>query len=311
MSAPVITAGVPRRDDCPILTRLKAFVVDQGVAAILEHTFRDRDGRVLDISNLVGASPQSASISDSVSASDTPTCSVKVRIKEFLGTGYDDISNPVWTLDGSTVNAETGKVRAQLTWPVVERAGIYEMSWAIYDHNNGPVLVNRGLLSVERSLWAIDPLLSRNDIGPPTLQEVRMRIRDSAGADNVLLDAIEFSDEEVMLAMTEPVRKWNEEPPPIRRFTTRDFPFRGAWITGVMAQLHYTAAAFYRRNRLAHAAGGTAIDDLNKEREYMAEADRLWTNEYVPWLRRKKVEINLKLFMGESRSAYSFRNGGW
>jgi hypothetical protein len=36
------------------------------------------------------------------------------------------------------------------------------------------------------------------------------------------------------------------------------------------------AANHYRRNRLAHSAGGVTIDDKNKEREYMAEGQRLW-----------------------------------
>ena len=37
MSDTIVRPGIPEIDDCKILTRLKAFLVDQGVCATLEH----------------------------------------------------------------------------------------------------------------------------------------------------------------------------------------------------------------------------------------------------------------------------------
>ena len=68
------------------------------------------------------------------------------------------------------------------------------------------------------------------------------------------------------------------------------------------------AANHYRRNRLQHQAGGVSVDDKNKEREYMAEGQRL-QQEYSAWLANKKVEINLKKFAGQAWSEYSWRQG--
>jgi hypothetical protein len=51
--------------------------------------------------------------------------------------------------------------------------------------------------------------------------------------DNTLLLDVEFNDDQILMAMTEPVRLWNETPPPIRTYSTTTFPFRGAWMIGV------------------------------------------------------------------------------
>lgn len=293
----VVTAGIPRKDGCPVLTRLKAFIVDQGVLATLEHAFRDKLGKVADLSPLF---PES-----SASASETAGQNrIKLRIKEFLGSSVQPSSNPLWEVDGAVIDAGRGKIQATLDADLVQLSGMYELSWAVVNEDDAPVLVDRGLLSIERSLWTADPQRAMRDVGPPTLQEIRQRMFDSSAADNTLLAEIEFGDEQILLAMAEPIRAWNEEPPPIGRFTTRDFPFRGAWVTGIMAQLHLTAGNHYRRNRLAHSAGGTSIDDKNKEREYMAEGQRLWTD-YILWLRRMKAQINARSFVGSLASAYS------
>jgi hypothetical protein len=73
-----------------------------------------------------------------------------------------------------------------------------------------------------------------------------------------------------------------------------------------MGQLHLMAANHYRRNVMKSASGG--MSDKDKEREYMAEGRRLW-DEYVAWVRTKKVELNLKTFAGQSLSQYSHL--GW
>lgn len=307
----VTRAGIPEIDSCPILTRLKAFLVDQGVTTTLEHTFRDRTGNPVDLSSwLVSTAGSESSSSSASESSPGPAGTVKLRTKEWLGVGCSPTNNPVYDAFGEAVDAEAGVVRVTLDAEMVEHAGIYEMNWAVLDENSRPVVLDRGLLSVERSMFALSPVVQSRDLGPPTIQEVRMRLMDSMSTENQLLDDVEFKDEQILLAMSEPVRLWNESPPPLgRHYTTRNFPYRGSWILGVLAQLHLTAANHYRRNRLQHTAGGTMIDDKNKEREYMMEGQRLW-EEYRGWMLTKKVELNLKSFSGTSLSTYSSR-AGW
>jgi len=300
----IVRAGIPEMDDCKILTRLKAFIVDQGVCATLEHTFRDRLGRPVNLSNWLTGSSASASASSSAQA---PAGAIKVRVKEWLGDAPDAGRNPVWDIDGVAADPVGGIVRVTLEDTLVERAGIYELSFAVVNTAGRPLAVDRGLLSVEKSLFPVDLRYAREELGPPTIQEVRMRLMDSSRNENLLLDDVEFKDEQILMALWEPIRLWNETPPPIQRFTTKTFPYRGAWVSGVLAQLHLMMANHFRRNTFRGAAGGTS--DKDKEREYLAEGTRLW-QEYTAWLHNKKIELNVKLFAGASISSY-YARGGW
>jgi len=300
----IITAGIPEKDSCPVLTRIKAFIVDQGVLCALEHTVRDRRGKVVDLSKYFASS-----VSESSSASESgETGTVELRVKDWLGTGWSDERNPVWQIIGEPADPEKGTIRATLEESLVAKPGIYELSWGIRNAAGSLVMTNQGILSVEKTLFGSLQDIKTND-GPPTINEIRMWMMDSAASENSLLDDVEFGDEQIMLALTAPIRQWNETPPPIETFTTRTFPFRGAWATGALAQLYKMAAAHYRRNFLQTSGGGVSVADKAKEKDYLGEAVRL-QNEYDAWLINKKVEINMKKFVGQSRSAYSGR-GGW
>jgi hypothetical protein len=299
----VVRAGIPEMDDCKILTRLKAFIVDQGVSATLEHVFRNKNGQAVDLTEWLGAG---VSESGSSSSSVTPAGTCKVRIKRWGVDSGSSTQNPIYDIYGEAYNAGKGILRFTLEEEVVERSGIYELSFAVIDENGRPISIDRGIMSVERSMFALDMSLNRKQLGPPTLQEVRMRLMDSSRNENLLLDDIEFKDEQILQALWEPIRFWNETPPPIERFSTHDFPFHGAWIIGVLGQLHMTMANHYRRNVYRGATGGT--NDKDKEREYLGEGQRLW-EEYKAWVLNKKVECNLRKFAGQAISAYSTRSG--
>jgi hypothetical protein len=297
-----IIAQIPEIDNCPILTRLKAFVIDQGVTSTLQHTFRDRTGNPIDLSGWL-SSPNSASTS-----SNPPAGMVKIRVKEWVAEGNNPCVNPLYENWGDSSDPVNGVVEANLTDDMVAQAGIYEVHWAVIDESGRAVLVDRGIMSVERSLFALDVEEIYKNRGPATLQEIRMMMMDSSRNENILLDDIEFHDEQILLALAKPIRLWNETPPPIDVYTTRTFPFRGAWTSAVLGELHIIAANRYRRNRLAHTAGGVSIDDLNKEREYMAEGQRL-VQEYTAWMSNKKIAMNMRRFVGSSLSEYSWRQG--
>jgi len=74
-------------------------------------------------------------------------------------------------------------------------------------------------------------------------------------------------------------------------------------LKGIQAYLYRMAANTYRRNSLAYNAGGVAIDDKNKEREY-ASAGSEMLREFQDMVQAKKVEINIAGFAGNVRSQY-------
>lgn len=306
MELGVITAGIPEIDGCPVLTRVKAFIVDQGTAATLEHTFRDRSGRPVDLSDYLAAS-DSESLSESTSS--TPGGAV-LRVKEWDSVGgHSKHRNPLWTLTAEPYDQSGGVLRAALDPDIVERAGLYQLSWAVLNSSGRPIAVNDGLLSVERSLYPNDPSILYSDLGPPTVNEIRMAMRDSGRGENLLLDDFEFGDDQILQAIVTPVQYWNEALPPIRTYTTRNFPFRYNWKRAIVAYLMEAAAHGYRRNRLATAAGGVSVDDQNKEREYLMEADRRLT-EFRDWVLNKKTSINAGMVGGSFGSSYGGR-GYW
>lgn len=299
----VVEAGIHRIDDCPVLTRLKAYIVDQGVVCSLKHRFRDRQGNPIDLSQYL---PVPASQSDSESEVD-PGGSVILRIRDWMGVGINSNST-IYEIVGEAVDPVDGIVKADLEAVCVKEAGIYELTWAVKNADGDFVVANSGIMSVERNLLTRETLRSKNDPGPPTINEIRMWMMDSSGSENTLLDDVEFSDEQICLALTRPIQRWNEAPPPIETYTTRNFPYRGAWASAVLGELFIMMASHYRRNRLGGAAGGLQIDDKNKEREYMAEGQRR-LDEYQQWLLNKKVEVNMRKFAGMNISRYS--RSGW
>ena len=299
-----IEAGVSVKDGCPILPRIKSFITQQGVLCRLKHVMRDRKGNPIDFTQIEEYQANSASSSSSIPNG----ISVVLMAKEWSGRGYSDTTNPIFNMPGEFVAPEQGIVSCALDKKLLAEAGIYELSWGILDSERNALFAEQGILSVERTLLGSFDT-QKNRQGPFTINELRMLLMDSSNAENFLLDEVEFSDEQLLLAMSEPINEWNETPPPIRKFTTRDFPFFRAWATGVKGALYVMAAAWYRKNSLQSAGGGLQVQDRNKEREYMTEGLRL-KEEYTKWLLNKKVEINMKLFVGSAVTAYS-RHSGW
>lgn len=317
-----VTADLPEIDGCRVLTRMKAFVVPQGIAPTLEHVFRDASGNALDIDRLCGgplypypgpipipvspgsetsvSASESSGSESSQSASQAADCSVVLRLKEAIAPAGS--GNRVWQFPGTIVAPRDGLVRFPVAAKAVERAGIYEMSMALLDADDNPRHVENPFLWVEHSLFG--PRTRRCMTGPPNLQEVRQAIIDSHSAENLLLDALEFADDQILHAMLRPVRLWNELPPPIDLcFDSRTFPFKEAWLKGTAAQLFLAAAHNYRRNHLPYQAGGVAIADKDKEEVY-AKAGTALFEEYRTFVLAKKYQFNSQSFRGWMGSTY-------
>lgn len=296
----VVNETVPTLFDCPVLDRLLAYEVDQGTSPTLEHIFRDAQGNPVDLSSFL-ADSDSQSLSDSLS--DSAYGSAVLRVREYTGRGLDGCVDKIWEYPVTSPDPENGVLRADLTadgvaqGDVTDEAGAYEAQWAIRDSNDKVVAISRSILSVERSLFApIAPQLIGN-LGPPTIREIRMSMRDAV-ATNLLLDGHEFGAEEILRAIVRPIQQWNETPPLVPpRYTTRTFPYREYWLKSINADLYFTAAAFYRRNKQQFSGSGLSNTDMDREREYMNVATLL-KNEWDTFLVHTKINSNSKRFFG-------------
>lgn len=299
MEFDVVKSEIPEIDGCPLYRSVKAFLVDQGVKAVLEHQLRGRDGLVLNLSSLF---PSGESESES---EDAGTGSIKIRIKEVISTALSPTTNPLWEVPAWVVDAENGIVRCKLTAPIVELAGIYEVGYGIMDGDD-VVAIDSAVMSVESSLFAARTSTILQHKGPPSLLEIRSLMMDRDRADNSLINRVEFSTDQILQALVQPIQYFNDQPPPLGEFTTRNFPWRSAWQDATIGNLLVMAAHNYRRNTLPYSAGGISIDDKNKEREYLAYAQQLLQG-YKDFVLNKKVELNAQLMTGHIGSAFGRR----
>jgi hypothetical protein len=288
-------------DGCVISGKLQVHEVPQGQNLQLDWQMLKRDNTPL---NLTGLVPENAVPAE---ANFDPAGKVKngitLRIREI--TGYNPCENPIFTLHASIEDATSGLVRSDaLPNLLVCKPGVYLQEWAVVNASNQIVASNRNYLWINRGLFGIsDP--TQVQPGPPSIEEIRLSLRDNSAADNMWLGDVEFDAAEIAQAVTRPVAMWNEAPPPLQPlFDTTTFLFRENWLIGIQAHLFNVAATHYRRNRLPYNAGGVAIDDHNKEKEYLSISTQLM-QDYKRFVTSKKVEINTQLFSGIISSQYS------
>lgn len=124
-----------------------------------------------------------------------------------------------------------------------------------------------------------------------TVVDVRTFLRDDPDT-NMLLDDLEFSDEEIRSAHTLIVDKWNNNPPHIRDFTYDTFPYRYYLLMGIAAHLLWIAASAFRRNDLNYQIGGGAVADQHKGEVYQAAGDKLMEM-FNDWMYREKASLQM------------------
>lgn len=298
----VITPGIPAMDGCPVLTRIKAFICQEGVNVTLEQTFRDRTGNPVDL-----FTPAEVSESGSIDFSDSDNddslnTQVILRIAEF--SGFNQGPQNIKVSEGSVIDATNGVVRAPIPSSIYGQSGIYRLSWALVREGD-IVLINDGLLSVERSLFGFNTPGYTHTDGPPTINELRMSIVDSSPVENqYLLDDLEFSDEQLTIALTKPLADFNDMPPRIRlRFDSRNFPWKQEWLSAASGYLYQMAAAHYRRNKANLQGGGQLVGDKDKEREYLA-AYQMHKQQWDEFRQLKKLQISMHECAGSYGSDY-------
>lgn len=267
-------------EGCPVLTKRRHVAVSKGQCGTVRWQMRHRDGQVADLSECFPTSEDSASESESESAStDLPTIVVK-----FKGACAD--GDVIATVTGEVASAKEGLIEFSMPTTVCRTAGIYQFEAGLF-LDGSMFFSDKGLISVEQGMFG--DTTQRG--GPPSIQDIRMHLRDSQ-IENDLLQDFEFDDAEIISAIGRPIQQWNESPPPIAFFTCQNFPYRYHWLNAICGELLRTAAHHYVRNKMMATAGGLADDEKNRDNDYLKIAE-FYLQEWRHFLATKKVELNI------------------
>ena len=292
MSRPVNCAAIlPAAPDtvhegCPVLTKRRHFLLTKGQTGLAQWQLRWPDGTPADISSCV-------SDPDDLTSVTSDSMVLRARFQQ-CGEGYPFAEVNVYADD-----AANGQVSFNIPAELSEHAGIYSFQIALLDGTN-VVFADGGLISVEAGLWG--DIVDTN--APPTLQSIRMHLRDTTVENDLLMD-VEFDDAEILYAVSHPVMEFNETPPSLSPYSCRSFPFKHFWRNAIVGELLKTAAHHYMRNKtkLTGSSGGLSGDDKDRDREYLTLAT-VYVQEWKDFVARKKVELNAQLAFDTFGSNY-------
>ena len=281
----VVRADDLTHDDCPIVTKQRTLVAPKGRCSTLSWVMKDEDGDPLDLT-------------DALTGGDPGQIIARFRL---VGACTTEISQII----GVVTAPQTGEIYITLTDAMVQEAGIYEFSIAITDNgtDGNVIAIDQGYLFVERSLFGD---VTNPGSGPLSISDIRLDLRDTMIENNLIGD-VEYDDTEIIHAIIDPIREWNEAPPNVAMFTTQNFPFHNAWKDATVARLLRVAAHWYRRNKLQVNHGGMQDNDRDKDNPYM-QASLVLQERWDLFVRNKKIEINVGLASGQLNSGYSSRS---
>lgn len=139
---------------------------------------------------------------------------------------------------------------------------------------------------------------------PLKIEEIRMFLRDQPQY-NVLLEDIEFSDDDIRLAMRLTLARYNALTPQ----TSISSPLQiNEWLllAGVCCILFRSEGARQLRNQLVTQDGNVAPVGLDEKQElYVAWADRFCA-EFDDKAQKIKIQLNMESCYGGFRSGYSY-----
>lgn len=289
----------PYHLECPVIGKERVIYVQRGQRAVVRWPLRDRKGQPIPSSlcPLQEISSSSSEVSSTAAGSDRRYV---VRIHDAFGDSpviYQVLAAQALLSEECTVLEWT------LPAVVVQDAGVFRFEAAVVEGSDSLIWSNTGLLSVESGFFGA---VEKTGVsGPPSLGEIRTYLRDTL-AENTLWKELEFPDIDLIHAILRPVQQWNETPPHVARFNARNFPWRYHWLRAIVAELLFSAALWYERNRLPAQHGGIAVDPRQRFQPYLSVAERL-RQEWKEFMMHQKAVINSRLWMQSYGSAYGFR----
>lgn len=285
----LVSANTPYLRRREILQRMRSVRIRSGQRATVQWTMRAQDGTPIAL-NDCGFTDSSLSVSEGGGVRK-----FVLRVRESL------THCETREYDAQTIDAENGVLTFQLDHCVVSHPGIYIGEVVLLeiatDLSENVLLSNTFYLNVEVGLQG-DPK------GPPTIAEIRLHLRDSAAEENFLLDTVKFDDAEIAASIQRPIMYWNEMPPDVARYTTRNFPHRFHWLEAICGNLFLMAAEHFRANNMEYQAGGVAVNDMSKEQNYEAAAQRR-LQAWQEFVRKRKHTMNLEGGFGSFGSGYA------
>jgi hypothetical protein len=221
--------------------------------------------------------------SSSSSSSSGEFTGVRVVLKEL-----PTDANVWYETEAIVTDASQGKIKIPYTAHDVRRSGIFTAEAQVWQ--DGTMRrVYPFFFGVNPSL-AGQPSHSRQTL---SIAEIRMTLRDVDPHGNKLLDELEYSQQEIMLAIRRCINYWNEVPPPIGTYKPTNFPFPYHLSIGVASILYSMAVHEKLRNDLPYSAGGVTVQDTVKWVQYREMQDRLH-KEWADWVKAKKYQMNIE-----------------
>lgn len=184
-------------------------------------------------------------------------------------------------------DASEGRVIISPPQEIMTIPGIYDVSLGFFDKNEKLRYTRNFYIYNEPSTWG-----SSSTSALPTIDTIRLNLRDSDVVENELLGDRQFGLEEICAAAIRTIEYWNNVPP-ITAADTRNFPYANLLQMGIEIHLFEILLEWYRKNRLPYNAGGISVDDMGKLNEYIA-AVQSRKQEFIRLVQRTKVSENLR-----------------
>jgi hypothetical protein len=186
--------------------------------------------------------------------------------------------------------SEDGHLIVYLPPYVQDSPGIYEaeVHWR-EDGTPDQHYYSNALVSVEDSIY--NRAMTGSQRGPLPLSRVRQKLRDYGGL-NDTLGQPEFSVEEILSAMLEPIEYYNEMPPHVAGFSPQNFPYRQQWLDATVSRLLLTSGLWLTRNNIEIKSEGVRSNDRAQGPAMLQLADRMWQS-YREFVHNDKTRINI------------------
>lgn len=281
----------------PLPTKRRAIYVNQAQFVDIQFQFLDTAGNPVDIDEYCDF-PAGSQVPQGAQGVQAPCIpDIKVRLREVIA-----LNLKIYEVTCLIIDAAIGLVQFTVPAAIVKNPGVYLAEFAVFLPDLDVMsFTNKCYLWVDRGLFGT-PL--HPHAGPPTLDEVRLYVRDNAPEENLLLDDFEFDLAEICQSTENGVRYWNESQPPIRLvYDTTTYFIRDKWLTYIAGHMFICASHRFRRNQLAYQAGGIAIDDQNKYQMYM-QTGMAMQQDYKEWVKQKKVQLNCEAAITGTGSPY-------
>lgn len=186
-----------------------------------------------------------------------------------------------------------GKIHLKLEPDDMKHSGLWWGAIKLFDNDNILIEQFPCWLLVKQTL---EDKVKRRTL---TVPEVRAFLFDRCPEDNRLLASTQFTDDEIMEAMRNPIDEWNDTPPSVAIFNTVNFPWRLQWLKGTAAYLLKSLAIQQIRNNATYQTGTLSVNDSDKGQLFDQLGEKLY-KEWRDWMMAKKREINISLGWGHA-----------